>query len=183
MAIKDFNAESYYWIIDKCAKEKMNFEISNGDSTHAIYLLNTFFKYAKKEICIYTGSLSDSIFGSEQLIGTAINFLKRDKDATVKIVFQESIDRESILSRKFIRSILDNKLIKNRLKVWTASSVFNAITNHFALMDGLAYRFETDHEQKKAIANFGDLASAETLKKAFSDIISSKNSKEIVLTC
>jgi len=172
---------NYKRIIDECAREKKNLEISNGNSTHAAYLIKALFEKAKKEIYIYTGSLSDDVFGHQELIDVAVAFLKRE-GSSLKIAYQENCDKDTIKSRKFVQRILNNDLIKNRLEVWDVSSAFKDITNHFTLMDETAYRFETDHAKKRAIANFGDFASAKTLKGSFAKIIGNEKSQPISLT-
>jgi len=172
---------NYKRIIDECAKDQKNLEISNGNSIHATYLIKALFKNAEKEIRIYTGSLSDEIFGNDELIDTAIKFLTEKEDRSVKIAYQEICDEDTIKSREFVKEILNNDRIKNKLEVWDVSSAYKDITNHFTLMDETAYRFETDHENKRAIANFGDYASAKTLKGSFADIIGNKKSKLIDL--
>jgi len=57
------------------------------------FFLQLFFKYAKHEVCIYSGRLFSGVFDSDTNVVTeAINFLRRDTDCILRIAISEKID-------------------------------------------------------------------------------------------
>lgn len=157
----------YYEIIDQCAKNLENFTIPNSEQIHAIYLIKTLFKNAQSNIRIFTGRLFEGVYGNEDLQEEARNFLRKDADNSVRIAYQEPLD---IANCAFIQTILNDDRRKGSLKLWNASEKFKDINTHFAVMDDKAFRFETDHANTKAIANFGDPDNAKKLVEIFDKI-------------
>lgn len=173
---KPIELESYYEIIDWCAEYGENFEISNTDMAHASYLIKTLFKYAKSEVCIFSGQMFEGVFGNEDLQNEARKFLMMNGDCKLKIAYQEVVPKENILEGKFLRNILSDKERKGSVEVWDASGIFPTDGYHFTVMDKKAFRFETNHKTRNAKANFGDSKTAENLAEVF-NVISSKSPK------
>ncbi len=166
--------ENYYKNIDECALNRINFPISNGEARHAAYLLRTFFKFAKERVCIYTGSLFPGVYENEELIKNAIMFLKNNSNAILRIAYQDNVSSEKIIKRKIIQEIIKNDLSPRLLLLNASSAGFkhkNLYPNHFALMDGEAYRYELDHVKRSAEANFGDPDIAMDLSIIFNKLI------------
>jgi hypothetical protein len=165
----------YFKLIDKCAETQETFTIPNSEPKHAIYLLKTLFKNANFAIRIFTGRLFEGVYGNEDLKEEARNFLRKDANNSVRIAYQEPLD---ITNCAFIQTILNDEHRKGSLKVWNANEKFNDLNNHFAVMDERAFRFETDHTNTKAIANFGDPENAKRLVDFFDKI--SENSSIVI---
>ena len=159
---------------DKCAETHENFTIPNSEAKHAAYLLKTLFKNAQSNIRIFTGHLFEDVYGDTALIEEACNFLSKDSNNSVRIAYQEAIDKDVIINSKFIQSIVNDEQKKGHIILWRANEKYSDFNNHFAVMDDKAFRFELDHANTKAIANFGDAANAEKLVTIFDRI--SKNS-------
>ncbi|MDD1778375.1 MAG: hypothetical protein LUQ65_09430 [Candidatus Helarchaeota archaeon] len=170
-------SESYKEIIQRCAKNDENFVISNGHASHATFLFKTFFEKAQSEICVLSGQLYEEVFDNNELINQAISFLEGNKERTLKIAFRDNVPPTEILNRGFVKALISKPEIKDQIKIWNASaSCQDIISNHFAVIDAKAFRFEIDHENRKAIANFGDKKSAETLDILF-DLVVSQSEK------
>jgi hypothetical protein len=165
----------YIALIDKCAENSENFTIPNSEKRHAAYLIKTLFKKAQSTIRIFTGSLFEGVYGDKSLQEEARKFLRRDANNSVNIVYQESID---IDKSSFIQTIIQDEQKKGAIKIWRANEKFQDINNHFVVMDDTAFRFETDHANTKAIANFGDHENAIRLVDIFGRI--SQNSSPIL---
>jgi hypothetical protein len=158
----------YKKIIDECAKNRENFIIYNGSPLHAAYLLSKFFEYGAEKVKIFSGRLYEGVYGANELIEKAIDFLKKD-GTTLEIIFQNSNFKKEIPQHRLLRRIYEEfgDKMPNKLKIWDASSIHIEKLHHFALMDEQAFRLETDHQKRKAIANFGDKKTAEVLGKVF----------------
>jgi hypothetical protein len=168
---------TYKNTIDTSAENKKDLVIHNGDINHASYLLYTFFKYAKKKICIFTGGLNEKMYCGG-LIEEAVNFLTRNPEATIEIAFQNCSSKNEIINRSLVRTILDNDEIQDRLTLYMAND--SEYINHFAIMDNKAYRLEIDQEKKQAIANFGDADRTSALHAIFQSIVA--NHQPVILT-
>lgn len=174
--------KEYYETIDRCAKEEIDLTIYNSDPKHASYLLKTLFSRAKSEVCIYTGGLSETVFADQPLINKAVEFLKDNVSHKIQIAFQEKDSKDKIFGNVFVKAIISEGPLKDRLELWQASEYFSDVTNHFTVMDRKAFRYETDHEKKTAVANFGDKESAKSLFDMF-EIIISKSTRLPVPAC
>lgn len=167
------DTSDYFATIDKCAKDGINLNISNGNATHAAYLIKTIFLTAKESVCIFTGELYSGVFDNPDLISAAKGFLSNNKNGIVEIVFDGSSDEE-ILGRNFVKEIFKEKDAQRRIDIRSFDKNMlgdeNKIFWHFTVMDGKAYRLETDHNLKRAKANFGDSKTAESLRGLFTAI-------------
>jgi hypothetical protein len=164
--------EDYFKIIDKAAENSEDFEISNRDAQHASYLIKTLFHHAAHEVCVFTGSLYDGVFGNEAIKKEAINFLRKDSTVKLKVAFQENVSNEEVLSGSFMKYVLGDPERKGSIEVYNASKAYPGITNHFSVSDGKAFRYEIDHVTRRAVANFGDKKNAQILASVFDKIIS-----------
>lgn len=178
--------KEYYETIDRCAEEEIDLTIYNSDPKHASYLLTTLLSRAKSEVCIYTGGLSETVFADQSLINKAIEFLKGNVSHKIRIVFQEKNNQDKLLGNAFVKAIISEGSLGSlidRLELWQASEYCYDIKNHFTVMDRKAFRYETDHGKKTAVANFGDKDSAKTLFDMFEIIISKSTRLSIPVCC
>jgi hypothetical protein len=159
-------SENYYDIIDRCAQEKLDLEISNGNAKHAAYLLKTFFQYAEKHVSIYTGELYSGVFDDEDLRKHALAFMGKE-GASLSIIYQDAIDPDAILGRTLIRDILDLKDRKGVLSIYDGQDIDIKDIPHFAVMDDTGYRVEINHDERMAEANFGDKKNAPKIFESF----------------
>lgn len=168
----------YIALIDKCAETSENFPIPNSEPRHAAYLIKTLFKKARSAVRIFTGELFEIVYGDKDLREEAREFLRRDENNSIEIAYQKSLD---IDNSSLIQTILNDKQKKGSLKIFNANiEKYQGFNNHFVVMDNTAFRFETDHANTKAMANFGDPANARKLVNIF-DLIA-KNSSPILQT-
>jgi hypothetical protein len=172
----DDDLKKYRATVDICAKYKLDANIPNGYAAHAGVLFSTFFKYADRQVCIYTGQLFEGVFDAiGDVVQRAVEFLRRNKENYLQIAIAEKVDYCRFVKKPFIVDIVSKEDLVQRLSIYDASTVPS--TDHFAVMDQSAYRYETSHSQQQAIANFGNPARAEQIYNDFKSII--RNSKEI----
>jgi hypothetical protein len=167
---------SYAEIVNKCADNEENMEIPNTDVSHAAYLIETLFARAKEEVCVFSGELYDGVFGTQAVQKQAIEFLKKS-NSKLKIAYQYDRTKEAILEGAFLKKVLSDKgALKGRVEIWNARKVFQNDGFHFTVTDRKYFRFETEHDSRHAIANFGDKENAQRLARVF-DTISAKSQK------
>jgi len=164
--------EEYYKIIDKAAENREDFPIPNRDARHASYLLKTLFHYAENEVRILTGGLFQGVFGDENLKEEAIKFLRKSPNVKLLVAFQGSASKEEVLSSSFLQSILADPERKGTIEIYDAKKDFPSGINHFSVADAKAFRYELDHETRRAVGNFGDSNNATVLSALFDKIIS-----------
>lgn len=162
----NMNDNEYYSIIDRCAEKEESLKIENSAPEHAAYLMKKFFEYAKSEVCIFTGHLNEKVFGDTDLIEKAKEFIK-SKNHNIRIVVEDEVSDAVILDNVFVKSVLDTENKEGNLKINRLASDNSKQFNHFALMDNKAFRFELDHQTKKAIAYFKEQESANKLTQLF----------------
>lgn len=180
---------AYYRSIDKCAAEGSDKFIENSMPAHATYLMLKMFQKAVGEVRLFSGSLcmsrikedipsDEKVYASNKLIKEAISFLQ-DRSGVLEIVLEKDIDG-SLGTHPLITAI---SAIKNQIKgrvVVRKLSSGNAIPDkkHFMVMDNKAYRVEYDHDNTKAVANFGDTERASQWAQYFDKVLV-KNSSVI----
>lgn len=164
--------EKYRETISKYAKTEEYLEIANGSAIHATFLLQTFFENAKEKICIYTRRLHVDVFDNYDLLSAAKGFLEKNENTKILIAFQKADAQEEILGRSFIKELAKVEGAQQKLELWDANT-WPAKLNHFAVMDDKAFRYELNHDQKEAVANFGDKKSAKKLSELFNFLIKS----------
>lgn len=169
-AASDKELSKYRATVELCASLKLDAALPNGYAEHAAILFSAFFRHAEREVRIYSGQLYGGVFDSEEDVSKeAIKFLRKDKDCRLQIAISEDINPSEFMKKPFIAKILSEPDIKNKLSI---SNVFGKSSgNHFAVMDQTAYRYETSHQKKQAVANFGDPAQAEELYNKFESIV------------
>lgn len=167
----------YRATIDICADKKLDVAIANCNAEHATYLFIKFFQKAIHQVCIHTGSLYEGIFDKDDVIRAAIEYLDRNPKSIIRIAYQDyNTEANVILRRQFVRSIIEHiKTEPGRLEIWDARNTEKK--NHFAVMDQSAYRHETDHLRRTALANFGNADAATNFYRDFLSI--TKNSEKV----
>ncbi|QWR78677.1 hypothetical protein [Candidatus Magnetomonas plexicatena] len=165
--------KEYKALIDACAKEKRDHAIENGHSKHAAYLLTKFFETAITKVNIYSGALSNEVFGDSDLQATALDFIGRENTKLTIVV--ETDVREDEPINKFVEFL--SKSDKKNIDIRLFNISEKKGINHFAVMDESGYRFEIDEKKMKAIANFGDKKMTDKLYKIFDYLC--KNSESI----
>lgn len=175
--------DTYKALVDRCAKERLDYPIANGSAFHARILIAKLFEIAKKEVLLVTGHLrvqcqnGIDVYGYRDVIARAKNFLS-DPSAKLKIVVQSG-EVDGGDNNRFLKEIINNECRNGIVKLGIPTA--NALDSdfpHFMVADGAAYRIETgsdahlDHENITAIANFGDAPTAVNLRDFYTEVTS-----------
>ncbi|KJR43368.1 hypothetical protein MCHI_000733 [Candidatus Magnetoovum chiemensis] len=176
--------DAFMLIADKYAENETDQILKNRDAGHARYLQERLFNKAKEEMLILTGEVSDEVYTHEYLIEAAIEFIKKDSSKKLNIIYQNDIDKENLLKKRFFSEIkkrADKEKLEDKLKIWEAKHTKDIVPFHFSVSDRKFFRLETDIEQRRAIANFGDKETAKKLAEIFDGIVQNNETKSIEL--
>ena len=172
----------YRQMIDAAAESGERKTISNRDPRHAAYLVETFFRRAKRHVRIYTSQLarkigSEQVYASPELIVEAQAMLARD-GSEVSIIVQNELDvDEGMMATDHpLIAALSHADARLRVFKYDAERQFD----DFAVMDESAYRAETDGDKATAIANFGNPEFASVLAQLFDAMAVSAHCRPIV---
>lgn len=173
------NLEVYRELVNRCAEQRLNYDIANGSALHARILISKLFEVARTDVCIVTGKLTVrnpdgvDIYGYDDVLANARRFLS-DPTSCLQIVVQGgAIDRGR--DNDFLASIIEDENRNGAVEIFIPDSPLPPSVPHFMLSDGTAFRLETgaDALNKKdisaltAVANFGDKKTSERLKSYF----------------
>jgi hypothetical protein len=137
--------------------------IPNGTIEHATMLIEAMLRNAKSSVRILTGELNARLYGTEQIILAARQFLS-DFDRKLEIVVEGKPEDKEIILNPLIVAIKSSP----NLKIWRLKPERrDQLKSHFALMDDDSYRYEPDKEEPSAIAAFGDKTFTKQLDKIF----------------
>ncbi len=138
---KEFNYEKW---VKKCYDKKLDEEIHNASEVNALLLFQTLFDKAiedKEDIKIISHQLLARFYNKlTDKLQQVIN-----NGNTVKVIVESAIDNKD--ENKFYQ-----KLDKQDLKI---TSNFKELPNFIVVGDN-AFRYETDKNSTKAIANFNN---------------------------
>ncbi len=159
----------YRKLIEELAEKRANRRVPNGHPEHASILLETMFKRAEHDVRIYTGALNETVYGRPGLIEALKRFIARP-GARLRVLLQDQHDAAWVKSQPMIKALYE-KNRRDNVEVAVATGVY--ATNkakHFSVMDDCGFRFEHDHSQTQAVANFNEPEIALELASVF-DIV------------
>jgi hypothetical protein len=172
--------QKYKELVDRCARDRLDFPIPNGSPSHARILIAKLFETAQSEVCILSGQLTDvtklgiPIYGHEDVLDNARQFL-RQVGSNLHIVVQKPVHHGD--NNQLLRCVIEDHDRKGEVVLYHCDKqTNNTDPPHFMVTDALAFRFETGDTKitldsadapVTAIANFGDGKSAKTLRKGF----------------
>lgn len=175
--------DTFQYLVDKCAKLRLNQEIANGSAEHARVLIAKLFEIARSDVRLVSGHLrvetakGVEIYGHKPVIDAAKKFL-RDPNAHLSITVQGSeVDRGD--DNIFLKSVVEDPSRNGKITVYVPAfgELKKDDTPHYMVADREAYRFETGVDASPtqtsivAIANFGDPRTAEDLSDLYSETI------------
>ncbi|MBA5249255.1 MAG: hypothetical protein FE834_06965 [Gammaproteobacteria bacterium] len=163
------NKINYFELVERCASKKIDVEIANGKIEHAQILLEAMLRHGKKSVNIFTGRLDESLYASEKF-KIWVDIYHRVSDGTLNFVIQSIADLQKHPLYAYVKAIDPNF---DRIKFFIVKSNSAAFKNknHFATMDGLAYREEVDDRKIRAIANFNDEKKNKELQATFNNLV------------
>lgn len=171
----------YRTIIERFARDRIDARVPNGLPQHASILIETMFRSATAEIRIFSRELDEKVFGSSEIKNAVIKFISNKPYANLKILLQKNHDEKWINNHFLVNAIKQIDGLHGRVEIRNAAGSYaKDDTNHFAVMDNDGFRFELDHDNCKAVANFNEPKTAKKLITAFDEAF--KISRENFIT-
>lgn len=166
----------YREIIESYARDKVNARVLNGLTDHAQMLIETMFNHASSEMRIYSKNLSKEVFEKPETIAAIQDFLGSKPYARLRILLEDSVTKEWVSNHKLLKMIQG---MKDTHKAHGHVEIVSAVGNyasgeveHFTVMDNDGYRYEFDHDNCKAVANFNEPTVAKKLLSVFDEAFS-----------
>jgi hypothetical protein len=165
MTTSNEDTNAYRQFIERFAESQLNQRIPNGKPAHAAVLFETMFKKAKDDVRIFTGDLSREAYGTPELLQSAKDAVRRG--VRVQILLQHKKDLAWVVAQPLIESTMYNGKLPANIDVRCATAPYSDSTKHFAVMDHIGYRWEWNHKECKAFANFNEPGVASDLARTF----------------
>lgn len=161
------DTREYRRLIQRLASSQLNQRIPNGMPAHAAILFESMFEIAKEDVRIFTGELSAKAYGQPELAKAARDFVVGHRHACLRILFQKPQEVAWIMRQPLVESLLEKGRLPENFQMRFAKGPYSNSVKHFAVMDQRGYRFETDHDNCKAFANFNEPEVATKLAESF----------------
>ncbi len=148
-------------LVVRCRKKNIDRDIHNSSWDHALILFKNLFlsaRNSKQPVRIVTGTLNPDFYG--ELVDCVEETMKKQK---VELIVLER-NMEGLNSNAFASAIKSNP--NGRLFV-KHNNDEDIQTSHFVVVGEDKYRFELNHEQTQAVANFKNKTMGEQLVKLF----------------
>lgn len=166
--------DEYKRMIKLFADGKIAIRIPNGRPEHASILMQAMFENATSTVRIFTRDLNEKIYGSAEMLKAVRSFIDRP-NSCLKILFQNNQSLSLVEQHPLLKEItnITSSGQHGTIEIKNAvGSYANNAANHFAVMDNDAFRYETNHDGCKAVANFYEPKIAKNLIQAFDSAFS-----------
>lgn len=163
----------YEQLVSQLAAQQSSELISNSSVDHAAVLVRYMFKCASKAIRIFNGCLNKSVYGKDDVISAARNFV--EKGGRLEVVIQDGLTPDEISSHGFLQALnqtcSNNTECQGSFELYAGNDQVREIPSHFLIMDGSGYRLESNKDQPVAFASFNDQQIAKSLNTLFERIL------------
>ena len=183
LSVGGVSIEEYIALVERCAREKLNYAIANGNAVHARILIAKLFEVAQRRVQIISGTLCQvrsedgiAIYAHDPVVERACGFLRRP-NSTLDIVLQRGrLDQES--KNRFLVELSADDQRAGQINLYVPhEDLLGDDVAHMMVSDGTAYRMETGQDAKPAnsgivaFANFGDFKLSKSLMGYFDKLV------------
>ena len=168
--------EQYRTAVRNFAAKGTNYMFHNEGNEHALIIFTNLFANAREHIRIAANMLyNDEVVNTKEYIGSMKSFLdRRDSRLSILITTRPPVDgvRSHDKETSFYWMLYNHPAFRQgRIEIKEGSgSYFHGEDGqqvNFCTCDSKMYRLESDVKLRKAVANFGDSASAIDLEQKF----------------
>ncbi len=166
MADYNLSLDEYRDRVYDLARKRKGGLIFNGSLDHSAIVVEHMFACARREVALLTGSLNPVVYGREEVIREARDFLASVEGARIRILLEEG---DSYIWRfhPLLRELHPSRGLSVRIEGPAIRDHFMA---HFMVVDDDCYRLEEDKRKVDAYAVFGKNQGSTNLKNAFNQL-------------
>ena len=173
---------TYKEYVSYLSSNRMNETFLNSDQAHALDVFINLFNGAQQSIRIFAGCLTSEVSNKPEYISSISDFI--DKGGELKVLLNKfnvsEAAKSDIIKRLYFFKSLGKRISikKTLLKPYKASDP-DEKEIHFTVVDGTAYRVETDVEERTAECNFNNPSMAIKLTELFDSMFDDKDSVDV----
>lgn len=163
--------DSYRKLVERLSESNSSERIPNATVAHAAVLIENLFSHACESVRILSGQLNKDVYGLSGVYEKAIGFLRgganREPRKRLEILLESPPD--DISDNPLVRACKEDPELSELCDVKIISDEKDkAISCHFIVADGKAWRFEPNKETPAAIACFNEPEIGKQLDEMFS---------------
>jgi hypothetical protein len=151
--------------VARAAADMNRLPIFNAVPEEAQVVIEALFHTGRSTARVFTGALSNAIFGHPDTVSAVESFLARG--GMLEVVFDKAPDSGS--KNAFLREFKTRRGAKIRR---AHAEHARTVPYHFTVVDGKSYRYVPDKQSRAAVAAFGDEENAMRLESWFEPILS-----------
>jgi len=143
--------------------------LENENEVHCRTLIKALLEKVKidKYVGIFTGNMHRASYDPTEIIQAFKKNL--ESGIKVKIIFQTK-PAADFLDGAFYKEILSNEKLAKNVDMRVLHEKFSEFDKHHITVNDAAFRFETDHLKKKAVAGFFNKEWGGKVRKLFEDL-------------
>lgn len=161
--VADASLDVFRSVLSHECRAQSGTPIPSSTAAQASIVVETFFLHAKHTVRIATGSLNEKIYGTDDVLAAAANFLLY-RERKLQILFLEGRNKISLETHSLIRRFAGSNRLQ--MKVIPENSSLTS-RPHFMLMDDIGYRFKASGLSHSSIVAFGDNVTTSRLNEIF----------------
>jgi len=134
--------------IDECFVKQYDLEISANSVESSVYSLVKIYERAINSILIYSHSLREDVFESEEVIQILTSFVASNENSnshTLEILLKDDVDVNLLKQHALVKSLLENKSDNNTVLFYAADAdAIKKCKSNFSIADEKMYRISKD---------------------------------------
>ena len=174
--------EKYAKFVRLLAQSRENRTFLNSDEDKAVEVLSNLFRISAKEVRIFAGNLCEHVGNQLEYIIALSEFIERGGTVCILLnSYNEDMARTSNLFKRLAYYKSEGKPIfvkTSTAKPYLASDPKQRPV-HFTVGDNMAYRIETDIENRTALCNFNNPELAEKTAVFFDELFNREDVKDV----
>jgi hypothetical protein len=145
--------------------------ILNRSPAHASVIISTIFRTTQRRVEILTGRLRDDIYGTPEVVESAVSFLSRNPEARMEIV---SIEGVAMPDNHFLTALRLHRVVNDQVFLGRCTEAQARVHGfRFLVGDGQHYRFQSDPANTEAVVQFGRNETGRKLHEIFAALVES----------
>ncbi len=159
----DESLEQYREFVANVAARADATVILNRDHMHASVVVAQLFAASNHEMIFLTGNLNSAVYGGPDVVGAALEFLRRSPNARIRVLHELPLE----MHNELVSAICSDDFKSRVSFTQVPTHLVEGYNCHFAVGDAVNLRFEESRDAFEAMVRFGDHANARKLVDFF----------------